>query len=46
MAVERIAVLKSNNKQIKVYRSKERGTWISSSDFETEYTEDELNFQE
>lgn len=43
---EKQAKLKSSNNLVTVYRHRERGTWIDSSDLITEYQPEELIFEE
>lgn len=42
---ERKAKLKKNQKDVVVYQSRLRGTWIDSSDLITEYKPEELVFE-
>ena len=44
MIKEKKAIVIATGKEIIVYRSRERGTWISSEDLRTEYEQDELRF--
>ncbi len=44
MDKERKATIIKTGKQVKVYRSRLRDTWIDSNDCETEYKPKELRF--
>ena len=44
MTQEKQAVIIATNKEVKVYKSKLRGTWINSFDLNTEYKPEELKF--
>ena len=45
MSKEVRAIVKETEKQITVYRSSQRNTWIDAKDFETEYKPNQLNFK-
>lgn len=44
MSKERKVKINATGKEIIVYRHRERNTWVSTVDFDTEYKPDELTF--
>lgn len=44
MKTEKTAIIIATKKQIRVYKSKLRPTWINAHDFETEYNPKDLSF--
>lgn len=44
MSKDKKAIVKETGKEVLVYRSSQRNTWINSYDFKTEYKPEELIF--
>ncbi len=45
MINEKTAIIVATGKEVKVYKHRDRGTWVDSSDLETEYKPKQLRFK-